>query len=110
MLVAGGDLPDIISVLDPATSSSLMDSGALLALDELLEKYGQDITAKYPYGFENGPRMLRERVKHIFFPLRYKWVIMRILSSQTADCSFYSRYDVYKAIGSPAINGEVRFS
>jgi hypothetical protein len=110
VLVAGGDLPDVYSIETDAAStvtSSLIKSGAILPLDSLLAKYGQNIEKNIPTGLKwskkvigNGKTYIipnNTSIKDTNNPKVQGWV------------GFFSRYDIYKAIGSPKISGEASY-
>ena len=51
VLMAGGDLPDIIysnNAQQGVTYSSLISSGQLIALDDLIDQYGENIKKNFP--------------------------------------------------------------
>ena len=47
VVLSSGDLPDVIRAGGSAQVSALLDQGAIIELDGLLERYGADIMAKY---------------------------------------------------------------
>lgn len=108
ILVAGGDLPDIISTFgDTAANKSAMQSGQFLALDDLLANYGQNIVKNIPKALK-WSKEIYGGGKTYLLPTNVQ--IADLSNPETADeCTFNARYDVYKAIGSPKISGDDSF-
>lgn len=102
VLAAGGDLPDIISTIGEGTPiADIVESGQLLPLNDLLDSYGQNIMRNIPYAVE--------RVNSSFDAIYLLPTGVEgesnvpVLNSYFA--TLFGRYDVYKAIGSPEMDG-----
>lgn len=102
VLAAGGDFPDILSTCMSGTSiTDIIDAGQLLPLDDLLAEYGQNITNNISYAIDK---------VNSAFDATYVLPVgvdnqMDYPSSNGYFGAFHGRYDVYKAIGSPEIDG-----
>lgn len=107
VLAAGGDLPDLISITEGTYADTLISSGALLELDELLEKYGQNIIKNAPLAIKWSKQLVGNGKVYIL-PIT---VTAGNLSSPSVlgGFTFNTRYDIYKAIGSPKMSGEDDF-
>ena len=98
VLSAGGDLPDLISISgDDTIAGSLIESGALLQLDDLLDNYGQNIK-------NNIHIALRWSKNVIGKGKTYLLPVCTSIENTTspivsAGATFNTRYDIYKAIG-----------
>ena len=105
---AGGDLPDIIELQEaPEMATSLISSGAVIPLDELLEKHGQNILKNIPIAL----RWEKEVVgngKIYFLPVATSKLDTKN-PKPNGFVGFFSRWDVYKAIGAPEIKNEDDF-
>ncbi len=106
VLMAGGDLPDIFAVETNSGDQvgTLIESGALLPLDDLLNEYGQNIQAHIPVALEWAKNVVGNGQTYIL-PTNTNTAATSDMKSQ-GWVGFFSRYDIYKAIGAPAINGE----
>lgn len=102
VLAAGSDLPDIVSTIAGGTPiQDIIDSGQLLPLDDLLDSYGQDIT-----------RNISTAIERVNEPYGVTYLLPSgvegprdVPLSNGYFGAFQGRYDVFKAIGSPAIDG-----
>lgn len=108
VLAAGNDLPDIfLTMNDAATNQALLNSGQLMELDGLLEKYGQNILNNIPTALK-WARQVFGNGKIYILPT----YIQDLDTSNPAvwgSCTFNARYDIYKACGSPSITDEDSF-
>ncbi|NJD01507.1 MAG: hypothetical protein FIA99_02635 [Ruminiclostridium sp.] len=102
VLSAGGDLPDIFRVFS-ATAPSLIESGALLPLDDLLDKYGQNIKQNIPIALKWSKQVAGKGKTYL---LPAFTTVADTSSSIDAGPTFNTRYDIYKAVGSPKMSGE----
>lgn len=108
VIAAGGDLPDLIELQESGEmASTLISSGAVLPLDNLLEKYGQNIKKVMPVALKWSKDILGNGTTY-FLPV----------ATSKADSNnpggngyvgFFTRFDVYKAIGAPEMSGEDDF-
>lgn len=105
VLMAGGDLPDIISVETNSGNQvgSLIESGALLVLDDLLDQYGQNIKERIPVALEWSKNVVGGGQTYLL-PTNTNTSTSSEIRSQ-GWVGFFSRFDVYTAIGAPEING-----
>lgn len=106
VLAAGGDLPDLfwLPELSMMDVSSIISSGQLLPLDDLLEEYGQDILKNEPTAIQYSKKIVGDGTTYILPCAVKKAEPDNPL--QNGFVGFFTRYDYYKAIGSPEMNGE----
>lgn len=109
LLVAGGDLPDIIYT-NPAqqgvNSNALITSGQIIALDDLIEQYGENIKQNFPSRLDFSKRFCSNgEDKTYFLPvLAYESDSENPdISQWIANVGLLTRFDVYQAIGCPEI-------
>lgn len=104
-LAATGDLPDILYMNNDATgqvSKALIQSGNLLQLDDLLKSNGQNILARA----KDGITQLAKQTGNKTYCLPCDVSALDTSTPQyNGSNGFYSRYDLYQGIGSPAISG-----
>jgi len=109
ILVAGGDLPDIIYT-NPAqqnvTSNSLITSGQLIAMDDLIEEYGGNVKKNFSGRLEYSKKYLSNDEDKIY----YLPVLVYETDPEHPNISYnieslglITRWDVYAAIGYPDI-------
>jgi len=104
-LAATGDLPDILYMNNDATgqtSRALIQSGNLLQLDDLLNSNGQNILARAKDGIT---QLARQTGNKIYCLPCAVSALDTSTPQYNGSNGFYSRYDLYQGIGSPAING-----
>ena len=109
ILLAGGDLPDIIYT-NPAQqgveANALITSGQLIALDDLIEEYGENLKQNAANRLEYSKQYLSNgEGKTYFIP-----VLQYNKDEENPDISYtienvglMTRWDVYAAIGYPEI-------
>lgn len=109
LLVAGGDLPDIIYT-NPAQqgvdSSTLISGGHLLALDDLIEEYGENIKKNFPQRLEYSRQFASNGEDKIYFLPVNAYVADEEnpdISYTIANVGIMVRWDIYEAIGCPEI-------
>lgn len=109
LLTAGGDLPDIIYT-NPAqqnvTAQQLLNSGSVIALDDLLEEYGQNVVTNFPERLNYSRESMSNGDGKVYFipVLAYEEDAEHPNISYTIDSlGLMTRWDVYKAIGCPEI-------
>lgn len=112
VLLAGGDLPDIIYT-NPAQqgveTGALISSGQLLELDDLIEQKGENIKKNFPSRLDYSKKYLSNgEDKTYFIP-----VLCYERDEQNPDISYsienvgiMTRWDLYEAIGYPEIKTE----
>lgn len=109
VLMAGGDLPDIIysnSAQQGVDYSSLISSKQLLALDDLIEEYGENIKKNFPERLEYSKKFASNGEDKIYFiPVQcyQKDEENPDISYSIENVGLMTRWDVYKAIGCPEI-------
>lgn len=109
ILVAGGDLPDIIYT-NPAqqntASNTLITSGQLIAMDDLIEEYGENIKANFPERLEYSKQFASNGEDKIYYlPVRCYSANEENpnISYTIENLGLEVRWDVYEAIGCPEI-------
>lgn len=108
VLLAGGDLPDIIYSNygeQGIDLNSLQKSGQLIALDELIDQYAPNIKNNFTSRLEYSKKFLSPDGKIYFIPIQaYKSdPNNQVVEKSGASVAFYTRYDLYKELGSPVI-------
>lgn len=109
ILLAGGDLPDIIYT-NPAQqgveANALITSGQIMELDALIEQYGENIKKNFPSRLEYSKKYVSNgENKTYFIPvLGYRKDDANPDISYTIEnVGLMTRWDVYAAIGYPEI-------
>ena len=103
VLAAGGELPDIVCLVESYTNT-LIESGQIIRLNELLDEYGQNIKERIP-DVLNKFKEVSEDGESIYY-LSVNVANLGTVPAFNGFVGFKTRYDVYKAIGSPEINSE----
>lgn len=108
VLAAGGDLPDIVWLANDSgvLAQSLVDARQVIPLDDLLQTNGQNILRRNTRGIE----LLRDKItngdgKSYFIPTETKELDLEV-PQYNPWTGFYTRFDLYKAIGAPELNNE----
>jgi len=117
VMIAGGDLPDIIlsETGNSRLFGDLIASGALLNMEPLLERYGGNINRLYDgLSFEfirhwTQSHAGRDGIYFLNYPIT-NIGDYEILTYNGADFGLFVRYDIYAAIGSPPIMDENGFN
>ena len=105
ILAAGGDLPDIISLHEAQDlAPNLISSGAILPLDDLLDNYGKNIKEIIPTALKWSKEIIGDG-KTYFIPTSVQKPDTTN-PKQNGFVGFYTRWDIYKAIGAPEIKSE----
>lgn len=109
VLVAGGDLPDIIYTnpgQQGVKANELISSGQLIALDDLIDQYGENIKKNFPARLEYSKKYVSNGEDKIYFIP----VLCYTVDEENPDISYsieniglMTRWDVYAAIGYPEI-------
>jgi|GEM_PF-594135 len=103
-LAASGDLPDILYVGDTTglLTKSLIESGNLIALNDLLETRGQNTLARA----ETAINHLKAQTDGIAYVIPTGITSLAMDDPQyNGGNGFYTRFDLYSGIGAPEING-----
>lgn len=103
LLVSSGDLPDILC-LDNFNNivPSMIESGQLLGLNDLLEKYGQNIQSNIPDALASAKAKGDGEIYYMPTGI----IQMSASPARNGFIGLQTRYDIYKAIGSPEFNGD----
>ena len=111
VLTAGGDLPDIFSLENSTCINDLIDSGAVLDLVPYLDAYGKNITQVYSdYALMMAKSVYGEG-EHIYFvPSNVSWLGDVKIPAEQISFNYFPRWDIYQAIGAPAITDENGFN
>ena len=109
VLMAGGDLPGIIysnSAQQGVDYSTLVSSKQLMAMDDLIEQYGENIKKNFPERVEYSKKFLSNGEDKVYFLP----VLCYEADEENPDISYtienvglMVRWDIYKAIGCPEI-------
>lgn len=103
-LIAGGDLPDIVSI--PGRTNDLVAGGQLLGLNALLESNGQNILKKNAVGIAAMRAVLGGEEKECYvLPITVSDVNYN-MPSTTGSHGLKFRYDIYEAVGCPSVATE----
>lgn len=103
-LIAGGDLPDIISI--PGRHADLVEGGQLMGLNALLEEYGQNILKKCETGITVSRYQLGGEANECYMlPVEISMPNYNV-PDVTGTHGLKIRYDVYEAVGKPTIETE----
>ncbi|NBD22263.1 type 2 periplasmic-binding domain-containing protein [Paenibacillus glycinis] len=111
-LIAGGDLPDVITTGGSVSAlvDSLIQGGQVIPLDDLIAKYGQNITKNTPQALDIMKATASNNTGKVYFlPVRVNKAASTPTPLLTALAGFYTRWDLYKAIGAPAMSNEDDF-
>lgn len=103
VMAAGNDLPDIVSIPGGTAVADMVDAGLLVNLDDLLDSHGQNLMGNEAVAFA---------IENVNQALGANYILPTGIEEQSTIPSqvgyfgtFFGRYDVYKAIGSPEIDG-----
>ncbi|MDD3278058.1 MAG: extracellular solute-binding protein [Lachnospiraceae bacterium] len=109
ILVAGGDLPDIIYT-NPAqqntASNNLITSGQLLAMDDLIEQYGENVKKNFPDRLKYSKQFASNGEDKVYYlPVRAYEADEEHpnISYSIENIGLMTRWDIYQAIGCPEI-------
>ena len=105
VLAASGDLPDIVEMHNSGTMiSTLIDSGSLWCMDEWLESNGENLKAKIPTALKYSKEIMGNGSTY-FIPT----VVQKRneeVPNYNGYVGFFTRWDLYKELGYPQMNGE----
>ena len=107
VLLAGGDLPGIVNSNYGdlgVDAQALLQSGQLIALDDLIEEHAPNIKEKFADAIEYSKEFLSNDGKLYYLPVQInKATDTKVVDRSGANLALYTRYDLYKEIGSPEI-------
>lgn len=105
VMAAGGDLPDIVELHEAQTmAKSLIDAGALYAMDDWLASNGENIKKKLPDGLKWSKEVLGGG-KTYALPVAIE-TTEKENPKKNGFVGFFTRWDYYKELGYPKINSE----
>lgn len=105
---AGGDLPDIIELQESQEMApTLISSGAVIPLDDLLNTHGQNILKNIPLALKWEKEIVGNG-KIYFLPVATSRADLNN-AKPNSFVGFFTRWDVYKAIGAPEMKNEDDF-
>ncbi|HOJ09520.1 MAG TPA: hypothetical protein PK733_02890 [Clostridiales bacterium] len=104
IMLAGGDLPDIISLSATVYAKQLIEGSNIIAMDDLLKTNGKDIVSLNPKRVEFSKKYLSNNAGKVYL-LPYAAIAStkQIASDFSYECSAI-RWDYYKELGCPEIN------
>lgn len=95
-----GDLPDMFMMPDSSMATSLIESGYVVGMNELIKEYGPNIATEYADAISYETETLGDMY---FFPYDIYDEEGDPIAFENGTEGFFCRYDIYKAIGSPEI-------
>lgn len=103
VLLAGGDLPDIVRAEPAKYGKQLIEGDLIIPMDDMLEQYGQDIKQNVPDFLNYSRENWSEGRNQLFF------LAPQIQSEPSVNYPALTigptiRWDYYKEIGAPEIN------
>lgn len=102
VLLAGGDLPDLIRCNPGKFGKQLITGNLIIPLDELLQTNGGEILANTGEIVEINKKIYSEGQNKVYF-ITPQVGLNPIDSFYTTDIGIMLRWDIYKQIGAPAI-------
>lgn len=103
VLLAGGDLPDIVRSDPTQYGKQLIDGNLVIPMDDLLAKYGKDISKNIPTVVEYSQKNWSEGQNKLYFlPPQVQADPSPVYANLSIGPTI--RWDYYKEIGAPAIN------
>ncbi|MDF2651546.1 MAG: hypothetical protein K0Q73_7351, partial [Paenibacillus sp.] len=110
-MIAGGDLPDIM-ILEGSThllANSMIKSGQVIPLDDLIDKYGPNIKKYSQTALDVFKRSYSNDTNKVYFLPTSQQKSYQGLVSQNGYVNFYTRWDLYKEAGYPEMKNEDDF-
>lgn len=102
VLMAGGDLPDIVRADPTKYGKQLIEGNLIVPMDDLLAQYGQDITANVPTVVDYSKKNWSQNTGKLYFlPPQVQSQPSTTVAPLTIGPAI--RWDYYKEIGAPAI-------
>jgi len=102
VLMAGGDLPDIVRADPSKYGQQLIQGNLVIPMDDLLTQYGKDITANVPTVVDYSKKNWSQNTGKLYF-LPPQVQSKPATTSPTLAIGPAIRWDYYKEIGAPAI-------
>lgn len=107
VLLAGGDLPGIVNSNYGdlgVDANALLESGQLIPLDELIEEHAPNLKERFADAIEYSKEFLSNDGQLYYLPVQINKVTdKKVVDRSGANLALYTRYDLYKQIGSPEI-------
>ncbi|MFD0715899.1 hypothetical protein [Paenibacillus sp. GCM10027626] len=106
-IIASGDLPDIISLTGSVAnmSDTLIQGGLVVPMDELIEKYGPNFEKYSSLALSMMRKLYSNGTNKVYF-LPQNVQKSYELINRGGFVGFFTRWDLYKEIGAPAMNNE----
>ncbi|MGO4272504.1 hypothetical protein AB4Z22_22140, partial [Paenibacillus sp. TAF58] len=110
-MIAGGDLPDILVFVGSTytLANSMIKSGQVIPLDDLIAKYGSNITKYSKTSLDVFRKSFSNNTNKVYFLSASQVKANNDLISQTAFVNFNTRWDLYKEAGYPEMKNEDDF-
>jgi putative aldouronate transport system substrate-binding protein len=111
VMSAGGDLPDIFSLENATCINELIDSGAVLDMLPYLDQYGKNIQQVHgDYALIMAKSVYGNDENIYFVPSNVSWLGALKTPVEQVSFNYFVRWDIYQAIGAPAIRDENGFN
>jgi putative aldouronate transport system substrate-binding protein len=110
-MIAGGDLPDILVFVGSTytLANSMIKSGQVIPLDDLIAKYGPNITKYSKTSLDVFRKSFSNNTNKVYFLSASQVKANNDLISQAAFVNFNTRWDLYKDAGYPEMKNEDDF-
>lgn len=103
VLLAGGDLPDIVRADPNQYGKQLIDGNLIIPMDDMMDKYGKDIEQTIPTVVDYSRANWSEGQNKLYFlPPQIQADPSPVYPNVTIGPTM--RWDYYKEVGTPAIN------
>lgn len=111
VLTAGGDLSDLFSMENANMASELIDSGAMLEMAPYIDMYGQNIQQVHgDYALTWSQNLYGGREHIYLLPSNTLYVGDDMIPTERNSYGYFVRWDLYQAVGAPAITDENGFN
>ncbi|CAK4839774.1 unnamed protein product [Aphanomyces euteiches] len=109
-MIAGGDLPDVLLTVGISNLvDSMIQGGQVIAMDDLIEKYGPNIKKNAGKSLEIMKKSASNGTDKVYFlPVRTNKSNTNNIS-KVGLAGFYTRWDLYKDLGAPVMANEDDF-
>jgi len=110
VMLAGGDLPDIVSSISLSYEKQFIEGGNAIVLDSLLETNGKDIKKNAPSDIQYNKKYHSNGTGKLYF--LNPQLFSNVVSTQKAPIDFlqtaghYVRWDYYKELGYPDVKND----
>ena len=109
LVTAAGDLPDIIHFFNvPDIANTQVAAGTLHPLDDLLDRYGQNLRNNIPTALRWSREIIGGGTTYII-PTRTSFADTANPNRNGWFGSYFTRWDIYYAIGAPEMHNEDDF-